>query len=510
MKFIAMMMVMLMALSGVGMMTVNDQDVCAVEPVKLLNFNSIASDMDTGLAMPRDNDTIDIYTEANGADIGYYDYALGGYPVTDIARSYKLVTMDPFHISFSVHMIVQFDENMSFEVGMLTSGGPGNFGPAMTIGPGTFDDVPQPSNKSGTQWILTQYTSAVPHTGVPGYPVLGGYLYTVPQYPEWPIFPALGELNWYEMYYNVTTGQGENIDSTLWMASWGVGVTNGVTYQDVDTYNADDFYSEGGDYYLYMQVENYANTGLDAPAVSMKYTPAVITTDDRVPNQWTDVELLKLGFPTPYPGESFIAWKNVEYGRIQEQTLPFSVSSTSAIFKPGYSEYVRMDLKLEVYDNDTLVYLYDWPMQISDNDPNHVYSFANGNVTKALDESNGTGYTNEFINLNLEFGHTYYFVYDMRVTDMAGVPLPTTTFTGVITTSSPMTNQQSWINGLIWILILFTPVWIMNWFFPRYGFLLGMALMAILLGISNPGFYYVSIIILASIGLMSYTISKGD
>jgi hypothetical protein len=239
-------------------------------------------------------------------------------------------------------------------------------------------------------------------------------------------------------------------------------------------------------------------------------------TDGRVPNQWKEVDLLQGSFPNYYQGTPFVTWKNTEYGQVQESNLPFQIQSTSTIFKPGYSQVVTMKLQLEIYDvtqgeNNKLTYLYVWPMQVSDGNASHVYQFANGNVSLAQYETDGTGYTNEFINQNLEAGHKYYLVYDMRIADMNGTPLPTTTFSGVVTTILVITsNQQSWINGLIWIMILFTPVWLLNWFFPRYGFLLGMAIMAIMLGITESGFYYVSIIILATIGLMSYTISKGD
>jgi hypothetical protein len=263
-----------------------------------------------------------------------------------------------------------------------------------------------------------------------------------------------------------------------------------------------------GDYFHSLLMGNYT-------IINIPTTNSTIT-DGRVPNQWKEVDLLQGSFPNYYQGTPFVTWKNTEYGQVQESNLPFQIQSTSTIFKPGYSQVVTMKLQLEIYDvtqgeNNKLTYLYVWPMQVSDGNASHVYRFANGNVSLAQYETNGTGYTNEFINQKLEAGHKYYLVYDMRIADMNGTPLPTTTFSGVVTTNLVITsNQQSWINGLIWIMILFTPVWLLNWFFPRYGFLLGMAIMAIMLGITESGFYYVSIIILATIGLMSYTISKGD
>jgi hypothetical protein len=250
----------------------------------------------------------------------------------------------------------------------------------------------------------------------------------------------------------------------------------------------------------------------------MDYTPVpagppapLVTniTDVRVPNQWVLVQEEKFGFPSIYTPTPFVTWTDSEYGQYQIVSTD-TVIATNGLFKPGYDFRVTMKLQLEIYDGDQLKYVYAWPMQLSNTNPNYIYQFNNGNASLADAETIAHGYTNEFINLKPQDGHTYYFVYDMRLADLNGTALPTTTFSAVITTQLPMNNQGTWINGLIWILILFTGPWLLNWFLPRYGFIGGMIIMAIALGIVEPSFYYVSIIILATVGIMIYGLSRGD
>lgn len=240
-------------------------------------------------------------------------------------------------------------------------------------------------------------------------------------------------------------------------------------------------------------------------------TPPAITniTDARIPNQWVLVQEERPGFPSVYTPSPFVTWTGTEYGQ-QQIVSTDSILATNSIFKPGYDFRVTMRLQLEIYDGDKLVYVYDWPLRLSNTNPNWIYQFSNGNASLADAETIATGHTNEWINIHPESGHTYYFIYDMRLADLNGTSLPTTTFSAVITTQLPMNNQGTWINGLIWILILFTGPWLLNWFLPRYGFIGGMIIMAMALGIVEPSFYYVSIIILATVGIMIYGLSRGD
>jgi len=65
-----------------------------------------------------------------------------------------------------------------------------------------------------------------------------------------------------------------------------------------------------------------------------------------------------------------------------------------------------------------------------------------------------------------------------------------------------------WIYGIIMVLVIFAPAWVLNMFIPRYGLILGLVVMAIAIGLSDPAFLWVTFVMVIGCGIMVY--SMGD
>jgi len=75
-------------------------------------------------------------------------------------------------------------------------------------------------------------------------------------------------------------------------------------------------------------------------------------------------------------------------------------------------------------------------------------------------------------------------------------------------TSTLSANQSNWIYGIILILVMFAPAWVLNMFIPRYGLIVGLAVMAIAIGLSDPTFLWVTFVMVIGCAVMVY--SMGD
>jgi hypothetical protein len=189
---------------------------------------------------------------------------------------------------------------------------------------------------------------------------------------------------------------------------------------------------------------------------------------------------------------------NVNYGK-EELTQP--INGTFAKFYPGITGVRTLAFYLNVYDNDTLIYRSENP---------HTYN-SDGNPAHGVWYNETFTVNGQVFTINPQPGHTYYYLFMVYILDPATLQtVGASEFPLVITDKPVQSNQMGWIIGLIWIMILFTMPWLVNWFFPRYGFMLGMVMMAILLGITESGFLMVTLVIVITVAVMAFVIQRGN
>jgi hypothetical protein len=155
----------------------------------------------------------------------------------------------------------------------------------------------------------------------------------------------------------------------------------------------------------------------------------------------------------------------------------------------------RMSLDLKIWANNSLSYQHTFFPVITNGTTNTAYAFSTMNLTS-------------HIGITTNAGVPYYILLTMNMTNNTGMPIPSAQFSGSISSSANNTPQQNWIASIIWILLLFTVPWLMNWFIPRYGMMIGLILMAIVLGMSNSSFLVVSMLIIFTVAVQGYVLSR--
>ena len=193
-----------------------------------------------------------------------------------------------------------------------------------------------------------------------------------------------------------------------------------------------------------------------------------------------------------------VSWTGTSFGQMLTPAGT-TIDQLYFEFQPTYPYSVIMQTSVRIFDNTTQIYLRNFDPVVTNGNPASIYHFYTGQGTL-----NSPAIP---VGITTQAGHFYYIQIATKIANDTQ-PLPTQGFSGTITTSIPASVQQNWISGILWILILFTGPWIMNWFFPRYGFLVGMVLMAVLLSISTPSFIYVGLIIVMVIAIEGYALSK--
>ena len=88
-----------------------------------------------------------------------------------------------------------------------------------------------------------------------------------------------------------------------------------------------------------------------------------------------------------------------------------------------------------------------------------------------------------------------------------GLQYETAYYGGTSPAYYPPVDTDVNIAGLIWLLVLFLPAIALNAAMPKIGFIGGLMLMLILLGFSQSGFLYVTVVGMIAIGILIY---KGD
>ena len=117
----------------------------------------------------------------------------------------------------------------------------------------------------------------------------------------------------------------------------------------------------------------------------------------------------------------------------------------------------------------------------------------------------------EQLSLTTAIGHVYYVnVNIFAYNSTTGAYVDHLSFTLVIREAHASTaNTSDWIMGIVWMLIIFIPPWLLNWIFPRYGLFIGLSLMMGVLAFTQPGGIWVSFVGFVTIGCMALTM-RGD
>jgi hypothetical protein len=111
------------------------------------------------------------------------------------------------------------------------------------------------------------------------------------------------------------------------------------------------------------------------------------------------------------------------------------------------------------------------------------------------------------VNQTLDTGHEYYLLFETNGT-LSGVPyIEQTTLTFREHPADPA--AVNWMMGIIYMLLLFAPAWILNWFLPKLGLMIGLMLMSIILFLGDSDFIMVTAITVMAIGGMFYSM-RGD
>jgi hypothetical protein len=172
----------------------------------------------------------------------------------------------------------------------------------------------------------------------------------------------------------------------------------------------------------------------------------------------------------------------------------------ASFFLPDLTGTVKWRSNVSYYDGASLLHTYAFPQVNSSGfcemtigtyaDAGPIWK-AKVDVTTA---SNRIYYFNaDFMAYNATTG-TYVTGYHVTIT---------------IREQTPITAQVNWINGILWMMIMFLPAWLLNWVFPRYGLILGLALMSIVLGFTQSDAMWVSFLSFLVLGSMLFTM-RGD
>jgi hypothetical protein len=178
------------------------------------------------------------------------------------------------------------------------------------------------------------------------------------------------------------------------------------------------------------------------------------------------------------------------------------ISDAYVTFFPQRADNVSLHIEIRIYDNTTLIYNMRFLAYVTNGTMDYGYQWFTG----AADGYDGIVH---HIDLTTQAGHYYYFQVDAVMQNGTGL-VPTHSFTGTVTASIPGNSQTNWVKGIFWMLILFAPAWVVNWFFPRYGLVIGLCLMAVLISMANPSFIWVAILTAGISALTVYALDRGN
>jgi hypothetical protein len=166
-----------------------------------------------------------------------------------------------------------------------------------------------------------------------------------------------------------------------------------------------------------------------------------------------------------------------------------------SIFLPNLGG-VNWRSNVSYYDGTTLLHQYQYPQYtVSGYGQMTVGVYANPAATW-LTQSGVITASN----------HIYYFNVDvMGYNRSTGALAGQYHVTLTIREPAPITAQVNWVTGIMWIAIIFIPGWLIDFVFPRYGLMLGVLLMAIVLGFTQANAIWVSFISFLVVGSMLFT-----
>lgn len=102
-------------------------------------------------------------------------------------------------------------------------------------------------------------------------------------------------------------------------------------------------------------------------------------------------------------------------------------------------------------------------------------------------------------------GHTYYLTADAVGTDANGAVVGTYQISVVMREAFAAPATINWLDSVIWIFIIFTPAWLLNLVFPRYGVILGLGAMMGVVAITEPTGLWVAFLGIVVIGATAFT-----
>lgn len=112
-------------------------------------------------------------------------------------------------------------------------------------------------------------------------------------------------------------------------------------------------------------------------------------------------------------------------------------------------------------------------------------------------------------NMTTDSGHTYYF--RLTIWDNKSTGASNAAYQYSLTVSEPYITPApiKWVDGLIWILIMFLAPILINFVFPKYGLILGLILMSVVIGFAYANGAYLTVVTIVTCGAMLFTL-RGD
>jgi len=115
------------------------------------------------------------------------------------------------------------------------------------------------------------------------------------------------------------------------------------------------------------------------------------------------------------------------------------------------------------------------------------------------------GYPNQTFTLGNIFSHHFVVMWTFKMnTSIQYINYIGIQYTWKYELFIPDLSTNNVIEGLIWLLMVFLPAIVMSNVIPRIGFSVGIILMLVILGITSPGFFPVTILGLIAVGILNY------
>lgn len=217
------------------------------------------------------------------------------------------------------------------------------------------------------------------------------------------------------------------------------------------------------------------------------------------PNSGSDARVMNVINSAPY--SYTLADFNDTYHGLLEVGAGSSIDGLQvSYFLPDLAGTVVWRTNVSYYDGTTLLHTYQYPQSSNQS------SYYQMTIGLYINAGAGSPDWKDHIDITTASAHIYYLnadfmAYDSSTGEYVNGYHVTITVREAIATPA----QVNWIMGIIWMLIMFFPAWILNWVFPRYGLILGLALMSIVLGFTYPNAMWVSFLSFLVLGSMLFT-----